>query len=179
MVEAESVEKEAPLPVREWYPRQKYSAIPQQNTQPQMMQPPASSYHQPAQQQTWSGGYQAYQAPPEQGWSGGYQVYQAPPVIVVQPQTPWYGPGAVQAPAQQLAAPQQQYVYPYSYQAPQRPWGDIPQSSQGTQQRYTVPSMDTQQANPWSVPAPGAQVYPGWGSPYGGYPGTMTPGYVW
>ncbi|HYQ73368.1 MAG TPA: hypothetical protein VET88_15775 [Gammaproteobacteria bacterium] len=112
----------------------------------------------------------------QQAWSGGYQVYQAPPVIIVQPQTPWYGPGAVQAPAQPMATPQQ-YVNPYSYQMPQRPWGDIPQSSQGAQP-YTTPPLETQQVSPWSAPAPGAQVYPGWGTPYGGYPGTA-PGYVW
>ena len=163
--DAEPVAKEAPLPVREWYPRQKYSAVQPHISQSQIMQPPAFSTPQPAQQQAWS---------------GGYQVYQAPPVIIVQPQSPWYGTGtAGQPPAQQTATPQQ-YVNPYSYQVPQRPWGETPQTSRGSQQTYVTPPVGAQQVNPWSGwQAPAGPAYPGWGTPYGGYPGATMPGYVW
>ncbi len=167
--EAESTTKQEPLPVREWYPRQKYSAPQSQFTpqgnQPQMMPPPVFSNSQPAQQQAWG---------------SGYQVYQAPPVIIVQPQSQWYGSGVSgQAPAQQMTAPQQ-YVTPYYSQAPQRPWGEVQQGTQGKQQTYTAPSTGYQQVNPWSGwQAPGGAVYPGWGAPYGGYPGAPVPGHVW
>ena len=145
---------EEPLPVREWYPRQKYSAQQSQGSQPQMMPPPVFSNAQPA---------------PQQAWRGDYQVYQAPPVIIVQPQSQWYGYGtAGQAPAQQMATPQQ-YASPYYYQAPQRLWGNVPQSPAGNQQ-----------VTPWTGwQAPGGAAYPGWGVPYGGYPGTSLPGYPW
>jgi hypothetical protein len=165
-VEAEATTKDEPLPEREWYPRQKYSVPQSQSSQPQMMQPPVFSNSQPAQQQAGS---------------GGYQVYQAPPVIIVQPQSQWYGYGtAGQAPAQQMVAPQQNFS-PYYYQAPQRPWGNVPQNSQGNQQAYTTPSTGSQQVTPWSGgQPPGGAVYPGWGGvPYGGYPGTAMPGYPW
>lgn len=159
----EDTAKQAPLPERKWYPRQKYTAPQSQFSQPQVMQPPVYSSSPPAQQQAWR---------------GGYQVYQAPPVIIVQPQSQGYGYGtAGQAPAQQMATPQQ-YVYPYYYQAPQRPWGDVPQSSHGKQQSYTEPPPGSQQVNPWGGwPAPGGTMYPGWGVPYGGYPGIEVPGY--
>ena len=165
--EAEVTERQAPLPERQWYPRQKYSAQQPQFSQPQMTQPPVNSSPQPAQQQAWH---------------GGYQVYQAPPVIIVQPQTPWYGSGtAGQQPEQQVATPQQQYASPYYYyQAPQRPWGVVPQTSPGKQQSYSQPPASNQQVNPWTDwQAPGGAMYPGWGVPYGGYPGTMAPGYPW
>jgi len=153
--EAKAKTKEQPLPVREWYPRQKHSAPLPGSTaqfgQPQMMQPPVFSSSQPVEQQAWS---------------GGYQVYQAPPVIIVQPQAQGYSSApAGQVPPQQMATPQQ-YAYPY-YQAPQRPWGEVQQGTRGYQQSFTTPSAGTQQVNP------------GWGVPYGGYPGTTTPGYPW
>lgn len=164
-VDAESTTKAEPLPVREWYPRQKYSAPQSQSSQSQMMQPPVFSNSQPAQQQAWT---------------GGYQVYQAPPVIIVQPQSQWYGYGTTgQEPVQQMATPQQN-VSPYYYQAPQRPWGNVPQNLQGYQQSYTTPSSGNQQMNPssgWQTP--GGAAYPGWSVPYGGYPGTAAPGYPW
>jgi len=167
-IETEPTTDQEPLPVREWYPRQKSSA-PQsqftyQGSQPQMMQPPVYSNSQPAQQQTRE---------------SAYQVYQAPPVIIVQPQSQWYGTGVPgQAPAQQTTVPQQ-YVNPYYNQAPQRPWGEVPQGVQGKQQSYTTPSAGYQQVNPWSGwQPPGSAVYPGWGTPYGGYPGAA-PGSVW
>ena len=164
-VDAEATTKAEPLPVREWYPRQKYSAPQSQSSQQQMMPPPVFSNSQPAQQQAWR---------------GGYQVYQAPPVIIVQPQSQWYGYGNTgQAPAQQMATPQQN-VSPYYYQAPQRPWGNVPQNSQGYQQSYTTPSSGNQQMPPssgWQTP--GGAAYPSWNVPYGGYPGTATPGYPW
>jgi len=178
-VEVEPVAEEAPLPVRQWYPRQKQSAVQPQYRQPQhqisqpqfnqqqaTQSPPAFNSQQPAQQQTWS---------------GGYQVYQAPPLIIVQPQSSWYGTGAAgQQPAQQTATPQQ-YVNPYSYQqVPQRPWGEAPQTRQNAQQTYTAPPAGVQQVNPWSGwQAPVAPAYPAWGTPYGGYPGTAPPGYAW
>lgn len=164
-VEAEAASKDEPLPVREWYPRQKYSAPQSQGSQPQMMQPPVFSNSQPAQQQAWR---------------GGYQVYQAPPVIIVQPQTQWYGYGTTgEAPVQQMATPQQN-VSPYYYQAPQRPWGNVPQNSQGYQQSYSTPSAGNQQLTPGSGwQTPGGAAYPGWGVPYGGYPGATAPGYSW
>jgi len=155
--------------VREWYPRQKYTAPYPQGSQPQMMPPQDYSKAQPAQQQAWG---------------GGYQVYQAPPVIIVQPQSQWYGYGAGaagQAPAQQMAAPQQ-FASPYYYQAPQRPWGSVPESPQGKQQSRTAPATGYQEDNIWSGgwQAPGGAVYPGWGAPYGVYPGIVAPpGYVW
>jgi hypothetical protein len=159
-VEPEAKEaKEAPLPEREWYPRQKRPAF-----QPQMMQPPAFDSAQPAQQQSWD---------------SGYQTYPAPQVIIVQPPTQWYGGTSGQAPAQQMTAPQQ-YVTPYYSQAPQRPWGVVPQGSQRTQPSYSQPQSSNQQMNPWSSwQAPEGTMYPGWGIPYGGYPGTPMPGYVW
>jgi hypothetical protein len=167
--EAKAKTKEQPLPVREWYPRQKHSApLPGstvQFSQPQMMHPPVFSNSQPVE---------------KQAWSGGYQVYQAPPVIIVQPQAQGYSSApAGQVPAQQMAAPQQ-YAYPY-YQAPQRPWGEVQQhGSRGYQQSFTTPSAGTQQVNPWGGwQAPGGTLYPGWGVPYGGYPGTTTQGYPW
>jgi len=163
---ADKTAEQEPLPVREWYPRQKYSPQQSQFSQPQMTQPQVFSTSPPAQQQTWS---------------GGYQVYQAPPVIIVQPQSQGYGSGtAWQAPAQQVAPPQQ-YVYPYYYyQVPQRPWGEVPQTSQGTQQSYTQPPGGSQQVNPWvGRQAPGGTMYPGWGVPYDAYPGTAVPGYPW
>jgi len=168
-VEPEATAKEEPLPVREWYPRQKYySAQQPQFSQPQMMQPPVHSDSQPAQ-------------PAQQpAWGSGYQVYQAPPVIIVQPQSQWYGSGtAGQAPAQQTTMPQQ-YVSPYYYQAPQRPWGVVPQNSQSGQQTYTQSPVRGQQVNPWSSwQEPGGVVYPGYRVPFGGYPGVPAPGYVW
>jgi hypothetical protein len=164
--ETEATAKDEPLPVREWYPRQKYSAPYPQSGQPQMTQPQDYSSAQPAQQQAWS---------------GGYQVYQAPPVIIVQPQSQWYGYGTTgQTPGQQMVTPQQN-VSPYYYQAPQRPWGNVPQYSQGRQQSYATPSTSNQVGNPWSGgwQAPEGTVYPGWGVPYGGYPGIAAPGYIW
>jgi hypothetical protein len=162
-VDAEVTTKAEPLPVREWYPRQKYIAPQLQSHQPQMMQPPVFSNSQPAQQQALT---------------DGYQVYQAPPVIIVQPQ-PQYGYGATgQAPVPQMATPQQNVTPYYYYQAPQRPWGNVPQNSQGYQQSYTTPPGGYQQVNPWSGwQTPGGTAYPGWGVPYGGYPGTVMPGY--
>ena len=165
-VEAEATAKQEPLPVREWYPRQKYSAPQSRFSQPQMTQSPSFSQPQPVQQQAWT---------------GGYQVYQAPPVIIVQPQPPAYGsPPAGQMPSQQMTTPQQ-YATPYYYQAPQRPWGEVPQGSQGYQQSYATPATGNQQVNPWSgwQQPPGGAAYPGWGVPYGGYPGTSAPGYPW
>ncbi|MGD8619994.1 MAG: hypothetical protein PVH54_12515 [Gammaproteobacteria bacterium] len=165
-VETEATAKEEPLPVREWYPRQKYSAPQSRFSQPQMMQPPVFSSSQPEQQQTWN---------------RGYQVYQAPPVIIVQPQSQGYGSGtAGQRPEQQMTTPQQ-YVYPYYYyQAPQRPWGAVPQGSQGKQQSYRQAPAGNQQLNPWTGwQAPEGAMYPGWGVPYGGYPGAEIPGYPW
>jgi hypothetical protein len=164
-VEAEATTKDESLPVREWYPRQKYPAPQSQSGQQQMMQPPVFSDSQPAQQQAWR---------------GGYQVYQAPPVIIVQPQPPVYGYGTPgQAPVQPMVTPQQN-VSPYYYQAPQRPWGNVPQNVQGNQQSYTTPSAGSQQVYPWSGgQTPGGATYPGWGVPYGGYPGTAMPGYSW
>jgi len=165
--EAEARAKQQPLPVREWYPRQKQPApLPGTTTQfsqPQMMPPPVFSSSQPVKQQAWS---------------GGYQVYQAPPVIIVQPQSQGYSSApAGQLPSQQMATPQQ-YVYPYTYQAPQRPWGEVQQGSRGYQQSFTTPSPGNQQVNPWGGwQAPGGAVYPGWGVPYGGYPGLSPPGY--
>ncbi len=168
-VETDATTKDEPLPVREWYPRQKYSAPQSYSSQPQMMQPPVFSNAQPAQ---------------TPAWSGGYQVYQAPPVIIVQPQSQWSGYGAAgQAPAQQMATPQQN-LSPYYYQAPQRPWGSVPQNTQAKQQAkqqaYTAPPSGNQQVNPWSGwQSPEGAVYPGWGVPYGGYPGVPLPGYPW
>jgi hypothetical protein len=168
--EAEAKAQEQPLPVREWYPRQKYSAplsgATSQFSQPQMMQPPVFSNTQPVEQQAWR---------------GGYQVYQAPPVIIVQPQSQAYSSApAGQAPSQQMATPQQ-YAYPYYYQAPQRPWGEVQQkSTRDYQQSFTTPSAGNQQVNPWAgTQSPGGAVYPGWGVPYGGYPGITQPGYPW
>lgn len=168
--EAEAKAQEQPLPVREWYPRQKYSAplsgATSQFSQPQMMQPPVFSNTQPVEQQAWR---------------GGYQVYQAPPVIIVQPQPQGYSSApAGQAPSQQMATPQQ-YAYPYYYQAPQRPWGEVQQkSTRDYQQSFTTPSAGNQQVNPWAgTQSPGGAVYPGWGVPYGGYPGITQPGYPW
>ena len=159
-VAAEAPAGDQPLPVREWYPRQKFSA-----PQPQMIQPPVSSSTQAAQQQAWSSGYQAYSAPQ---------------VIIVQPSPQWYGSGtAGQIPGQQMATPQQ-FVSPYYYQEPQRPWGGVPQDSHSAQQTYTQPPAGGQQINPWSAwQTPGGMAYPGWGVPYGGYPGTVPPGYTW
>lgn len=167
--EAEAKAKEQPLPVREWYPRQKHSApLPgttSQFSQPQMMQPPVFSNPQPVEQQAWR---------------GGYQVYQAPPVIIVQPQTQGYSYApAGQPPSQQMATPQQ-YNYSYNYQAPQRPWGEVQQGSRGYQQSFTTPPAGNQQVTPWAGwQKPGAAAYPGWGVPYGGYPGMSPPGYAW
>jgi hypothetical protein len=161
--EAAAKTREQPLPVREWYPRQKHSAPLPGTTlkfsQPQMMQPPVFSNSQPVEQQAWS---------------GGYQVYQGPPVIIVQPQAPGYS----SAPAGQL--PPQQYAYPYYYQAPQRPWGEVQQGSRSNQQSFTTPPAGNQQMNPWGGwQAPGGAVYPDWGVPYGGYPGMSPQGYPW
>ena len=192
MVEAESQTEEAPLPVRQWYPRQKQSAPSPQYSQPQFQynQPqPQPQYSQPQQQaqpqysqpqMMQLPAYSTQQPAQQQDWAGGYQVYQAPPVIIVQPQTPWYGSsGASQQTAQPTVTPQQ-YVNPYSYQLPQRPWGETPQTTQNKQQTYTAPPGGNQQVNPWSGwQAPVTPGYPGWGTPYGGYPGTPTPGYVW
>jgi hypothetical protein len=163
-VETETKAKAVQLPEREWYPRQKYSLQQPQISQPQMIQPPVSGSSRPAQQQPLRG--------------GSYQRYPAPQVIIVQPPTQLYGTTTGQAPAQ-MTAPQQ-YVSPYYYQAPQRPWGVVPQSSQGTQHSYSTPPAGNQQATPWSAwQTPGGTVYPGWGVPYGGYPGTVMPGSVW
>ena len=166
--EVEVKAKEQPLPVREWYPRQKRSAPLSGSTshfsQPQMMQPPVFSNSQPEQQQTWT---------------GGYQVYQAPPVIIMQPQSPGYSPDPAGQGASQPMATPQQYAYPYYYQAPQRPWGEVQQGSSGNRQSVTTPTPGTRQVYPWTGwQSPGNDVYPGWGMPYGGYPGTQ-PGYPW
>jgi len=168
--ETEAKTREQPLPVREWYPRQKNPAqrpgTTSQFSQQQMMPPPVFSNSQPAEQQTWQ---------------GGYRIYQPPPVIIVQPQAQGYAPApSGQVPSQQMATPQQ-YAYPYYYQAPQRPWGEAQQSKQGSQQSFSTPSAGNQQVYPWSgwQQPPGGTVYQGWGVPYGGYPGISPPGYPW
>jgi hypothetical protein len=164
--ETEATTREAPLPVREWYPQQKLASPYSQGGQQQMMQPPEYSSPQPAQQQARG---------------GGYQTYSAPQVIIVQPQPQWYGYSTGgEVPSQQMATPQQ-FIAPYNGQFPQRPWGGIPQYSQGNQQSYAAPATGNQQVTPWSGgwQSPGGAVYPGWGVPYGGYPGTAVPGYPW
>jgi hypothetical protein len=163
-IETETKAKAVQLPEREWYPRQRFSGQQPPMSQPQMMQPSVSGSSPPVQQQSWS---------------GSHQNYPAPQVIIVQPPTQWYGTTTGQAPAQQMTAPQQ-FASPYYYQVPQRPWGSVPQSSQGMQRSYSTPSAGNPQVSPWSDwQTPGVTGYPGWGVPYGGYPGTVMPGYVW
>lgn len=187
----EDAAEELSLPVRQWYPQPKYSRyrtdVAPQYAQPQMMQPPpAYQSSRPAGQQGWESQRQTYQPAPPPTQSqvyGGASGWQAP--VQQQAVPPHY---YQQAPAQQVyQAPvqqwgtQQQFVTPYyNQQTPQRPWGEVPRQTPVSP--WSTGTAPSQQAQPWyggHNPGIQGQGYPGWETPYGGYPGSAVPGHLW
>jgi len=191
----EDTSDEVSLPVRQWYPQPKNSRYKSANTphyvQPQMMQSPAFQGSQPVGQPVWNGNYQPYQPAPAtlpaqpQPYGSG-SAWQAP---AQQPGgtpynyqgTPQQGasPYYNQAPwGQQGVTPQQNMAPYYSWQTPQRPWGEVPAKT--PESPWSINAAPSRQVAPLpSWQSPGNPGYPGWGTPYGGYPGTVFPGQYW
>ncbi len=148
---------EAPLPVREWYPRAKHMQPTRPGQFQAAMPPPTYGRQGAAMQQPWG-----MPPPPVISW-------QAPQNA--QPQQPWGWPN--QRPIMPQTQPQP--VMPVYQYAP-RPWGDM---TAAPDERRTNIYSETWPPNSYSLPG-GARTssgYPGWGTgqngavPYNGYYG--------